>query len=98
MASNPEGLQGFIDKRGEFVIAPKFMTAQSFSEGVAVVRPSSNTGLYYIDRKGRKVLPLRLWTRWSFSDGLTVAGDRGKQMYVDHKGRTIAPYEVDPQW
>lgn len=98
VASNEGGLQGFIGKRGEFVIAPKFMVAMSFSEGLAVVRPGSNTGLYYIDRKGRKALQLRLWTRWEFRGGLTVAGRRGEQMYVDRKGRTIAPYEVDPQW
>ena len=32
---------------------------------------------------------------WPFSDGLTVAGMFGEQKYIDHRGRVIAPYDVE---
>jgi hypothetical protein len=75
------------------------MVANDFSEGLALVRPNSDTGLYYIDKARRKALQLKLWAQWSFSDGLTAAGDSSiDRVYVDRKGHTVAPYEVDPQW
>ena len=93
------GRTGFIDKRGTFVIPPKFDQADDFSDGLAFVRmhPERNTNAYFIDRKGRAALRLKLQVRWSFSDGLTVAGERGKQVYVDRLGTVIAPYELDPE-
>ena len=98
-ASGESGLYGFINRRGIFVIPPRFMVANDFSKGLALVRPNSDMGLYYIDKAGRKALQLKLWARWSFSDGLTVAGDSSiDRVYVDRKGHTVAPYEVDPQW
>ena len=97
MASVEDGGNiGFINKRGAFVIPPKFEQAQDFSDGLAFVRSNSEANAYFIDRKGRAALKLKLQVRWPFSDGLTVAGERGKQVYVDLHGTVVAPYEIDP--
>jgi len=93
-ASEHLGSWGFIDRTGRFVIAPKYSEAWDFSEGLAPVWSDSD-GFAYIDRTGKPIL----WPkggRWAFSDGLTVAGEHGKRVYVDHDGKIVASYEVNP--
>ena len=54
MASVEEGGDyGFIDKRGVFVIPPKFGQAQEFSSGLAFVRSDPESNAYFIDKTGR---------------------------------------------
>jgi hypothetical protein len=84
---------GYIDKRGVFVIPPNYSQTNPFSDGLALVWDDMG---YYIDRTGKRAFVMKLWPGWPFSDGLTVAGEIGKRQYVDRKGKTIAPYEVDP--
>jgi hypothetical protein len=65
------GKTGYMNQKGEVIIAPKFDEAWMFSEGLAAVRVGAQWG--FIDRTGAYVIPLRSITRPSdFSDGLSV--------------------------
>ena len=88
---------GYIDRTGSVVIAPNYDLGSDFSEGLAAVWPSDEDGCVYIDRSGKKVVRIE-GAQWPFSDGLTVAGEDGKRVYVDRNGRTIAQYEVSPEY
>jgi hypothetical protein len=93
---------GYIDKRGVFTVAPAFLEANEFSDGLALVwsavSPDNEEGdRFYIDKSGRKALLLKLPAISSFSDGLAIAGAIGQRKYVDHRGRVVAAYEVDPR-
>jgi len=79
---------GYIDRAGKIMIPPRFSQAWDFSEGLAVVCADA---CVYIDRSGTSVLTnYRAW--WPFSDGLTVIGFDAPQIYIDKRGRVIAPY------
>ena len=49
---------------------------------------------FTFDRLGSAVLKnYHAW--WPFSDGLVVIGFENPQVYIDKKGRAIAPYASD---
>lgn len=70
-------LWGFIDTRGNNVIAPQFNEVGHFQEGLAVVK--CKTGhLAYIDRQGKIKLDENYEQAGQFKDGLAiVANDQG---------------------
>jgi hypothetical protein len=82
---------GYINRDGTMIIAPKFMEAFDFSDGLAA---ACSDECVYIDRSGSAVLT-DFDAYWPFSDGLAVVGDRDSQVYIDKKGRVIAPYVSD---
>lgn len=68
-----DGLFGYINKSGQFVVRPQFERAYSFSEGHAVaVFPNGNYG--YIDRDGNVAIKPRFSSAHSFSEGLAQVG------------------------
>jgi hypothetical protein len=82
---------GYIDRDGKMIIPARFTQAWDFSDGLAAV---CSDECYYIDRSGSAVLKnFHAW--WPFSDGLTVIGLQDPQVYIDKKGRVIAPYTSD---
>jgi hypothetical protein len=82
---------GYIDRGGKMIIPARFTQAWDFSDGLAAV---CSDECFYIDRSGSAVLKnFHAW--WPFSDGLTVIGLRDPQVYIDKKGRVIAPYTSD---
>jgi hypothetical protein len=90
------GKWGFINRRGEVVVPPRFIHAAEFSEGLGRVR--TDEGLGYIDAQGKTVftLPgdLRVdWTR-PFSDGLAAFSVRDKWGYFDRHGKVV----VEPRY
>jgi hypothetical protein len=79
---------GYIDRDGKMIILPKFSQAWDFSDGLAA---ACSDECVYIDRSGDAVLAhVSAW--WPFSDGLAVIGMYAPQVYIDKKGRVIAPY------
>ncbi|MBU4447092.1 MAG: WG repeat-containing protein, partial [Proteobacteria bacterium] len=44
---------GYVDRKGNLVIQPRFLNARNFSEGLAAVEVCSGWG--YIDRSGKLV-------------------------------------------
>jgi len=82
---------GYIDHDGKMVIPAKFTQAWDFSDGVAAVCADV---CVYIDRSGSAVVKdSRAY--WPFFDGLAVVGSHDSQVYIDKKGRVIAPYDSD---
>lgn len=84
---------GFIDKKGNLVIKPKFDNAADFSEGLAAVR--ANRGLWgFIDRTGDFVIPPQYDWAESFSEGLALVKLGDKYGYIDKTQRFI----IEPQF
>ncbi len=64
---------GYIDTAGEWVIQPQFDEADSFSEGLAAVRPEEGPGFGYIDKTGAFVIAPQFTEAGPFTDGLAIA-------------------------
>jgi hypothetical protein len=93
-AMTGSGTWGFINKTGEFIIEPSFSYPGEFSDGLALISSDAVNGGFYIDKTLRKAIDINLVKQWwPFSDGLTVAGEYGKRVYVDKKGKIVAPFE-----
>lgn len=67
------GKEGFMDARGNVVIAPRFDDVTHFREGMAAVAVGDKWG--YIDRTGKLVIPPRWKEVASFSDGVAAVVD-----------------------
>ncbi len=81
------GKYGYINERGETVIAARFAAAQTFAEGLAAVREG---GLYgYIDESGRPVIASKFDYAMPFSEGLAFAYVDGVGQYIDRSGNTV---------
>ncbi len=59
---------GFVDKKFEWVIPPKYEAAWEFSDGLAPIRTAGKWG--YIDKNGNEIVPPKYDSNWEFSDGL----------------------------
>ena len=94
-ARTASGAWGFISKGGEFVIEPRYSQAIEFSDGLALVWTDDVEGGFYIDKTGKDAFDIKLWKQWPFSDGLTVAGESGKRVYLNKRGKVVAPYEQE---
>lgn len=85
-------LWGFVDRGGELVIPAQYEEAESFSEGLALVRKN---GLYgFIDRTGREAIAPAYDFAASFHDGLARADLRGRQYFIDASGRRVFELRV----
>ncbi len=82
---------GYINHDGRMVIPARFAEAWDFSDGLAAV---CSDECVYIDRSGSVVLK-NFNAGWPFSDGLAVIGFIPPQVYIDKKGRVVAPYASD---
>jgi hypothetical protein len=72
-----EGKCGYIDKTGKVVIEPRFGSAYSFSEGLAVVmtgdmKPGQKWAWGYIDKAGKFVIEPQFAFASGFSEGLAA--------------------------
>lgn len=91
------GLWGYIDIDGNYVIEPKYQYASRFSTtGLAMVE-ESDTGLYgYINTTGRYVIDSQFLNAYPFSQGLALVmnSNYGLQ-YIDETGTCVIeiPYE-----
>ena len=89
-----EGKFGFINKKGDFVIEPKFNWAKSFSEGLAGAEGESD-GYGFIDKSGNWVIePQFAWVDY-FQEGFALVAANGnrdsreKTGYIDRNGNYI---------
>lgn len=60
---------GYVDQTGRWVIPPKYVEAQAFSDGLASVCTDEQTKCAYIDHQGRVILKMPSWGS-EFHDGL----------------------------
>jgi len=88
-----KGKFGFINRKGEMVIPPRFDSVYCvFGDSLAPVRFGGKEG--YIDRRGRWVIRPRFELAFPFSEGLAavlvgVKGRRKKYGYIDRQGRMV---------
>jgi hypothetical protein len=89
---------GYIDKKGDFAIRPRFSDADDFSEGLAPVKVSENKW-GYINKAGKLVIPAQFWWALAFHEGRAkVQGGKEtghKFGYVDPTGKLVIAYKFD---
>ena len=85
------GKYGFIDTTGKEVVPPKYDRADSFSEGLALVKLNYQYG--FIDTTGKEVVPPKYDYAENFSDGLALVtlNDNGKWGFIDTTGKEVVP-------
>ena len=67
---------------------------EGFSDGLFLVCNKA-TDLYgYADQTGNLVLPCAYETATLFYDGIAVVKANGETVFIDHAGKTLAPYVV----
>lgn len=87
-----DGLYGFINKEGEFIIPPTYETAQSFINDMAIVKSNGKYGAININNE--EIIPF-IYDNISFNFGnyLSVQKDN-KYGLIDPKGNTI----IEPKY
>jgi len=86
------GLYGYIDQRGEWVIPPQWEEAWPFSDGLARVEKDQHT--YYIDTDGNIAFESAWDDSTHFLNGLAPMCKDGKWGYMDRQGHAV----IVPQW
>ncbi len=85
------GQWGYIDGRGDVIIAPQYDAAYAFSEDLALVRRDSLYG--YIDRSGEVVIAPQFTDAWYFSDGRAAVKQDGQWGLIDTTGEIVEVFE-----
>jgi len=97
---------GFLNKKGEFVIAPEYGVALNFSDGLASVQVGKfdlEHGKWgAIDKNGKMVIAPEFDYIGSFSDGLASVmfgiGFNGKWGFINKEGKLLINPEFDAAW
>lgn len=89
------GLYGYSDRNGTLIVPPKYISALSFSEGLACVNFSNR--LEYIDEFGRTVytLPAECKDGREFKEGMAAVLVGNKWGYIDKAGNFIIPAQFN---
>jgi len=95
---------GFINKKSEIVIEPKYFSVGDFSEGLASYSFEYHKTAGYLNKKGKSVLKFEdnALDNKNFSNGLVPIIKTGENAcsYINKKGKivinskTIAPYKI----
>lgn len=80
---------GYADANGKTVIQPRFLDANPFYDGFAVVKGLFGYG--YIDKTGHAVTPLFYLDADWFSEGLAAVKGLSGYGYIDRTGKTVIP-------
>lgn len=80
---------GYINESGEFIIKPKYESAEDFrSNGIGSVLENGRWGL--IDKSGERISESQYWYTSVFSEKATVVtDDLGKSYLLDEKGKIL---------
>lgn len=95
----PDGKSGFgyLDRKGEWRIAPKFAEAKPFSGSRAAVGMPDEWGRIkygYIDASGALVIPARYDRAFPFARVARVEIDKRLRL-IDSAGRDVTPADID---
>ncbi len=85
---------GFIDQTGQVVIPAKFLSVESFHDGLAVASVARNK-YGYIDSKGVFVLPAIYDRAKSFQDGIAKVSVGDETFYIDKTGKKLWSTPLD---
>lgn len=88
---------GFINRKGTFVIAPKYDNAHPFNakDQPASVRDAASGKWGFINQQGKVVLPFQYYHAYSFKDGKAYIADEIKnnqqqRFHIDLTGKVVA--------
>ena len=84
---------GYINGKGEVVVAPIFDEGTRFYEGLAAVRVKSRWGV--IDAKGDFVIQPRLWGWCRFREEIACISVKGKWGIIDRAGNFVLQPKYD---
>ena len=88
-----DGLYGYINTAGEYVVECVWDAAADFSGGMGVVCKNNQYGA--VDQSGQLVIPCEWDSLSSFKDGLAVARKNGKVGFINTSGQVVIPLEWD---
>jgi hypothetical protein len=83
---------GFISRTGDQAVAPKYIGARQFSEGLCAVRKDFAWG--YIDVNGREIISPRFDDARQFSEGLAAVRKGDLWGFIDRSGK----YVIEPMF
>ncbi len=92
-AVRKDGLYGFIDLEGKWVIRPQFQNTSAFHEGVAVVVQQGTSLLGAVDRNGNMALPFQFQSIGDFHQGRARIVRDEKWGFIDRSGNEIIAAE-----
>ena len=88
----------YIDQSGKTVIAPQFMAAGEFGDGLAPVQIHANDGMRwgYIGRNGKLVITAHFFNAYPFKEGLAaVQVTNSKWGFINNKGSMVIQPKFD---
>ncbi len=88
---------GFIDRKGNVVIEPRFVRVHRFSQGMATVETDPKMGFLwgYIDKTGKLLIQPKWHHTEEFTFGLAVVKVGEKFGFIDKKGKLVIPAIYD---
>jgi hypothetical protein len=86
-----KGKWGFCDRKGNIVIAPQYLAANSFSDGLAAVKKEKYW--IYIDKTGTQIIEGQFQRADAFHDGIAAVMKDNKWMLIDKTGNQIGKQE-----
>lgn len=86
-----DGAEGYMDRDGETVVAPRFELVHPFSDGLGLVYTPDTRRAGFVDPTGAWAIEPRLASAKSFSDGRAAAKDAesGDCGYIDRTGAWV---------
>ena len=90
------GQYGIIDKKGDFIINPRFEDALGFSEGLAAAKQNGKWG--YINKEGNWVIKPQFDRVYIFNEGLAEAEQNGKWGFIDKIGNFVIKPRFEQTW
>ena len=80
---------GYIDKKGNWVIRPKFDDAKTFDKGIAEVVINEKYG--YINKKGEQIIPCKYdkYGGWFVNDSTIELKKDGVEYYFNLQGKIV---------
>jgi len=94
-AKTANGLVGFIDTKGNWVIQPKFLKARDFDaeSGLAMVFIDDKWG--YVDSSGEMYFFKQTEKTYVFSEGLAIGLKNGKHGFINNNGDWVIEPKFD---
>lgn len=89
---------GYMDRRGNVVIAPRFFAAGSFSRGLAPAQEEAGGGWGFVDKSGRFVIEPVFDAALPFSEGLAPVRRGDLWGFIDGAGGEILPPRFHEAW
>ncbi len=90
------GRWGYMNAQGEVIVEPEYVEADTFSDGLALVRKSPGAdGQYgYIDQNGNVVIPCSYYMAYPFHSGAALVSlathtDEDRWTYIDKNGNRL---------